>query len=271
MIIQNKLPGHYSELSYVQVIEEQLLKEFDDNFSLYFIHPDLDIIEGVDFGEKIKNDTNYKIAFHTSNEVTYSPKYYDFFDIIFRVYLQENCDYKKVFPINLGFNSSGQYGIYPNKGNKLSERTNDVFFIGNKSFRLEFYESINHLSDKYDITFTNGFRTGLSIQDYYDKLSNSKICLAPNGYSPETFRYNEALGSGCIVITKERVNSWFYENSTAIFIDDWSEVTEEFISNILLSDIDEKYEQNLDYYKKYLSPEANAEYIIKTIREKKIN
>jgi hypothetical protein len=271
MIIQNKLPEHYCELSYVQLIQEQLLKEFDDNYSLYFIHPDLDVIEGVDFGEKIKNDTNYKIAFHTGNEVAYSPQYYDFFDIIFRVYLQENCDYEKIFPINLGFNSSGQYGIYPNKGNKLSERTNDVFFMGNKSVRFEFYEAINNLSDKYDITFTDGFRTGLPIKDYYDKLSNSKICLAPNGYSPETFRYNEALGSGCIVITKERVNSWFYENSTAIFIDDWSEVTEEFINNILLSDIDKKYEENLDYYKKCLSPEANAEYIIKTIKEKKIN
>jgi hypothetical protein len=271
MIIQNKLPEHYCELSYVQLIEEQLLKEFDDNYSLYFIHPDLDVIEGVDFGEKIKNDTNYKIAFHTSNEVGYTPQYYDFFNIIFRVYLQENCDYEKIFPINLGFNSSGQYGIYPNKGNKLSERTNDVFFMGNKSVRFEFYEAINNLSDKYDITFTNGFRTGLPVKDYYDKLSNSKICLVPNGYSPETFRYNEALGSGCIVITKERVNSWFYENSTAIFIDDWSEVTEEFINNILLSDIDKKYKENLDYYKKCLSPEANAEYIIKIIKEKKIN
>lgn len=271
MIIKNNLPEYYCEISYIQLIIEQLSKEFDDNYSLYIVHPDIDIAEGSDFGDKIKNDTNYKIAIHTSNEVSYVPKYYDFFDIIFRFYLQEKCDYNKIFPINLGFNSSGQYGICPNKGNKLSERTNDVFFMGNKSVRLEFYESINNLSDKYDITFTDGFRTGLPIRDYYNKLSNSKICLVPNGYSPETFRYNEALGSGCIVITKERINSWFYENSTAIFIDDWSEVTEEFINNILLSDIDKKYEQNLDYYENCLSPKANSEYIIKTIREKKIN
>ena len=100
--------------------------------------------------------------------------------------------------------------------------------MGNPSVRYEFYKSINNLSNKYDINFTNGFRTGLPIRDYYDKLSNSKICLCPNGVSPETFRYTESLGSGCIVITKDKVNSWFYENSTAIFINDWSEVTEEF-------------------------------------------
>jgi hypothetical protein len=268
MIIQNKLPSHYCELAYIQVIQELLLNEFDDNYSLYIIHPDLDVTEGINFGEKIKNDKNYKIAIHTSNEVFYSPKYYEFFDIVFRFYLQENCDYKKIFPISIGFNSSGEYNVVPNKGNKLSERTNDVFFMGNPSVRYEFFMSINNLSSKYDITFTNGFRTGLPIRDYYNKLSNSKICLCPNGVSPETFRYNEALGSGCIVITKDKVNSWFYENSTAIFVNNWSDVTEEFINNILSSNIDEKYEENLNYYEKCLSPKANAEYIIKTIREK---
>jgi hypothetical protein len=269
MIIQNKLPSHYCELTYIQEIQEFLLKEFDENYSLYIVHPDLDVAEGTNFGEKIKNDTNYKIAIHTSNEVFYSPKYYEFFDVIFRFYLQENCDYKKIFPISIGFNSSGEYNISPNKGNKLSERTNDVFFMGNPSVRHEFYMSINNLSSKYDITFTNGFRTGLPIREYYNKLSNSKICLCPNGVSPETFRYNEALGSGCIVITKDKVNSWFYENSTSIFVNNWSEVTEEFINNILSSNIDEKYEENLNYYEKCLSPKANAEYIIKTIKEKK--
>jgi hypothetical protein len=268
MIIQNKLPENYCELSYMQLIEEELLKEFDDNYSLYFIHPDLYVTEGLNFIEKIKNDSNYKIAIHNGNEGVYDSKYYEFFDIIFRFYLQENCDYKKIFPISIGFNSSGEYNLIPNKGKKLSERTNDVFFMGNPSVRYEFYKSINKLSTKYDITFTNGFRTGLPIRDYYNKLSNSKICLCPNGVSPETFRYNEALGSGCIVITKDKVNSWFYENSTAIFVNNWSDVTEEFINNILSSNIDEKYEENLNYYEKCLSPKANAEYIIKTIREK---
>jgi hypothetical protein len=268
MIIQNELPSHFSELSYTQLITEELLKKFDDNYSLYFLHPDLHVSDGLGFDEKIKNDTNYKIAIHTTNEVRYSPKYYEFFDIIFRNYLQEKCDYNKIFPINIGFNSSGQYNIYPNKGNKLSERTNDVFFMGNKLVRREFYNSINKLSDKYDISFTNGFRTGLSLQDYLDRLSNSKICLVPNGMSPETFRYSESFASGCIVITKDKINAWFYENSPAIFVNSWSEVTEEFINNILSSNIDEKYEQNLDYYEKYLSPKTNAEYIIKIIKEK---
>ena len=172
MITQNKLPGHYCEISYLQLIEEQLSKNFDDNYSLYIVHPDLDIIEGIVFREKIKNDTNYKIAIHVGNEQSYNPKYYDFFDIIFRFYLQEICDYNKIFPINIGFNSSGKYKILPNKGNKLSERTINVFFMGNQSVRNEFYNSINNFTNKFDIHFTREFRGGLPINEYYDKLSN---------------------------------------------------------------------------------------------------
>ena len=96
MIIKNKLPGHYCELSYSQLIEEQLLKEFDNNYSLYFIHPDLDVIEGLNFSEKIKNDINYKIAIHVGNEVSYDPKHYEFFDVIFRFYLQEKYLFIKI-------------------------------------------------------------------------------------------------------------------------------------------------------------------------------
>jgi hypothetical protein len=267
MLIRNKIPKHYCEVSYLDLIENELLKEFGDDYSLYILHNDLDQIEGNIFEEKIKSDTNYKIAIHVGNEVDYNPKYYELFNIIFRFYLTERCDFNKIFPISVGFNSSGEYGIYPNKGNKLSERTNDVFFMGNLSPRENFYQSINKLNGKYKIEFTNGFRQGLPIREYLNELSNSKICLVPNGVSPETFRYTESFGSGCIVITKN-INTWFYENSPAIFVNDWSEVTEEFINNILLSDIDEMYKKNLEYYEKYLSPKSNADYIIKTIKNK---
>ena len=248
------MPNHYCELSYIQLIEDELLKEFDDDYSLYVLHNDLDQIEGYILEEKVKSDTNYKIAIHVGNEVDYNPKYYELFN--------------KVFPINIGFNSSGEYGIYPNKGNKLSERSNDVFFMGNLSPRENFYQSIKKLNGKYKIEITNGFRQGLPIKEYLKELSNTKICLVPNGVSPETFRYTESFGSGCIVIAKDNINTWFYENSPAIFVNDWSEVTEEFINNILLSDIDEMYIKNIDYYEKYLSPKSNADYIIKTIKNK---
>ena len=121
MIIQNKIPKHYCEVSYLELIENELVKEFDDNYSLYLIHLDLDQIEGKILEEKIKSDNNYKIAIHVGNESHYDPKYYEFFDIIFRFYLTERCDFNKIFPINIGFNSSGEYNIHPNKGKKLSE------------------------------------------------------------------------------------------------------------------------------------------------------
>ena len=78
MIIQNKLPVHYCEVSYIKLIEEQLLKEFDDNYSLYIIHPDLDVVEGLEFGEKIKNDTN--ITLYKLNKEKVKFDYNEYFE-----------------------------------------------------------------------------------------------------------------------------------------------------------------------------------------------
>jgi hypothetical protein len=106
--------------------------------------------------------------------------------------------------------------------------------------------------------------------EYLKTLSDTKICLVPKGVSYETFRYTEAFASGCIVITTVKpshVNTWFYENSPAIFIDSWSELTDDFITKILSSDINKKYNENIEYYNNYLSPESNSRFIINKINE----
>ena len=265
MIIKNKIPSHYCEVSYLNLLEIELSKELDDRYSLYIIHSDLNEFS---FREKIESDFGYKIAIHIGNENFFDSKYYEFFDLIFRFYLEDRCDYEKIFPINIGFNSSGKFGIYPKKGKKLSDRKTDVFFIGNKEVRMDFYRAASKLSQKYEVSFTEGFRRGISIEEYYEKISDSKICLVPSGCSPETFRYSESYGSGCIVITKNKIKSWFYESSPAFFVKDWSEITEKYIDDILESNIDNMYLNNLDYFEKKLSPKANSEYNVKNIKKR---
>jgi hypothetical protein len=102
-----------------------------------------------------------------------------------------------------------------------------------------------------------------------EMLSESKICLVPSGYSPETFRYSESFGSGCIVITDSIDNVWYYHHTPAIVVPNWSVVTEQFLINILNSNINEIQQKNLEYYEKCLSPESNANYIINIINSKK--
>ena len=269
MILQNYLPNHYSEKSYITYIINHLSNVLDDNNSLYLIHPDLNIVGGPEVEEKLINDINFKIGIHVGNERNYEPKFYDKLDIVFRFYLTENCDYNKIYPINIGFNSSGKESIKPKSVKKLSERKYNVFFIGNKNIRPDFTDSISLIKHKFNIHFTNGFRQGLPIEEYMDMISESKICLVPSGYSPETFRYSESFGSGCIVITDSVDDVWYYQNTPAIVVPNWSVVTEQFLMNILNSNINEIQQKNLEYYEKCLSPESNANYIINIINSKK--
>ena len=268
MIVQSFLPSHYSEVSYIDYIIDELSKNFDDTHSLYIIHPDLNVIGGPEFSEKLKTDTNFKIGIHVGNERDYQPMFYEMFDIVFRFYLTKNCDYSKIYPINIGYNSTGKKGLKPKSVKKLSERKYNVFFMGNKNIRPDFTDSITKIKQSFSIHFTSGFREGVPIEQYFELLSDAKICLVPSGYSPETFRYSESFGSGCIVITDSKDDVWYYNDTPAIVVPNWSVVTEEFLQNILNSNIDELQQKNLEYYEKCLSPEANANYIINIIKSK---
>jgi hypothetical protein len=268
MIVKNVTPPHYSEVSYIGFIIEYLEKKLDNSYSLYLIHPDLQYVGGKELEEEIVKDSNFKIAIHLSNEVGFDSSYYDKLDIIFRFYLSKNCDLKKVYPINIGYNSSGKESIKPKSEKKILERNFDVTFIGNKNVRYDFTESISKISENYNIHFTDGFRQGLPIEEYYDMLSETKICLVPSGISPETFRYSESFGSGCVVITDNLDEAWYHQNSPAIVISDWSEVTKEFLDNILNSDLENLQTKGLDYYNNHLSPESNAEYILNVLKTK---
>jgi hypothetical protein len=257
MILSNSIPEHYCEIDYLNQINSILSKKLDDSFVVYIIHNDLTQHEKKNISRQIRGYTK-KIAIHISDEYG-STDLYNLFDLVFRFYHSNLCDNKKVFNINIGYNCSGNTNIQFNNKIPLSERKKKVFFSG--QYRSDLSNAIKTLKNKYDISFTSGFRQGLSINDYIQCLSESKICLVPRGISPETFRYSESFASGCIVITTENINTWYYKDSPAYFLNNWNELSDDLIENILGSNIDNKYLLNIDYYKKRLSPEANAQYI----------
>ena len=252
------IPRHYSEVSYLNELLKILNNHLDDNFELYLIYRD--------FNVDIPNNNKIKIGIHISNETTYDDKYYNKLDIIFRFYLSDYCDYDKVFPINIGYNSSGYESIEFNPNTKMQDRPINFFFCGQLSNRQELYENSKKLPGNNILEFTNGFREGIDVIKYHNLLSNSKISLVPKGVSPETFRFSESFASGCIVITTEKLNVWYYENCPAIFIDDWSELNQKLIDNI--QNPDSIRVKSIEYYEKYLSARANANYILDRIKSK---
>jgi hypothetical protein len=256
------IPRYYSEVSYLNELLKILNNQLNDDFELYVIYRDFNV-------DINTNSNKIRIGIHISNETTFDDKYYDKLDIIFRYYLSEQCDYNKVFPINIGYNSSGYESLKFNPNKKITDREIDLFFYGQINNRQELYESSKKISGNNELNFTSGFREGINIIEYTNLLSNSKISLVPKGVSPETFRFSESFASGCVVITTEKINVWYYENCPAIFLNSWLELNQNLIDEILnFDDIDSLRIKSIDYYEKYLSAKANANYILNKIKSK---
>lgn len=262
------LPPHYCEISYLNEIINQLKSKLNDNYVLFVIYEELYYKEKIVDNEKYKD--KIKICIHPGNETVYKNKFYDEFDFVFRYYLSNNCDYKKVFPINIGYNSSGLEILNFNSYKKMDERNINCFFSGqiNNQNRMSLINKLKTFNnDKNLINVTKGFRQGFEVEKYKDILSDTKICLVPKGVSPETFRFTESFASGCIVITTEKLDVWYYESCPAIFLDSWESLNEDFINNLLNKNLEIERQKSLEYYDKYLSGVSNAEYIIRIISQ----
>jgi hypothetical protein len=191
---------------------------------------------------------------------------------VFRYYAAEwGFDNKKVFPIPIGYNcrSNGKMmqRMYPEK--PISERKWDIFYSGQSlPGRVELVKILDTLKSSFNVfsQVTPMFRLGLDIDDYYRALGDSKICVVPDGTSQDTFRYSEAVGSGCIVITTTKPDLWYYKDAAVLFLKDWSLLTEKGVRGLLDNILDVPKEEILEYYNRCLSERAVANYIIKTIQ-----
>jgi hypothetical protein len=127
----------------------------------------------------------------------------------------------------------------------INERPVDLFFAGSLTHhdaagrlisakeraRSEMLDAVSHLGQRrptlrLDIRTTSGFSASAnaSAETYSRALMDSKVCLAPRGTSPETFRVFEGLRYGCIVVTQRLPRRWFYENAPILCVARWSDL-----------------------------------------------
>jgi len=64
---------------------------------------------------------------------------------------------------------------------------------------------------------------------YMDQLYNHKFVFSPEGNGMDTIRTWECLYMGTIPIEKRNLNNRFYTDLPICFVDEWDEVTEEFL------------------------------------------
>ena len=255
------LPQNYCEIHYITKILENLYEYLDNSYVIVVVTGDEQLLNiNLD-----KTKTN--ILIHVGNELKYNDINYHKFDYVFRFYHFDKVDNKKIFNINIGYNSSGYNEVYLNNNKKIKDRTYDIFFSGQLRNREDLNIACKNITVGNNlIRFTNGFRQGLNINEYYDILSDTKICLIPNGDSPETFRYNEAMSSGCIIISLKNIQNPYYKNSPIHLLNNWNELNNDLILNILKSDLETKQKEIIDFYNTNLSPNVMAKFIVNKIK-----
>jgi hypothetical protein len=191
-----------------------------------------------------------------------------------------------VFVIPLGYNKQIELPI-----KKIHERKYDTSFMGSISHRNNKHFSIRSSvknpkeisrnlmirsliklkeENKFKIfisSFSSFTDPNKSSSDEYSKiLMESKICLAPQGTSLETFRFFEGIRYGCIVIAEVLPGHWFYKDSPAITIDSWHEL--EDLMSKLVTDSDflhKKHKESLAWWNSHCSEIALAEYMYQNL------
>jgi len=84
------------------------------------------------------------------------------------------------------------------------------------------------LKDKSFATLKHGLN-GQGFDDYLDDIYNHKFVICPEGNGIDTHRTWECLYVNTIPIEKRNINNQFYTDLPICFVDDWEEVTEEFL------------------------------------------
>ena len=117
--------------------------------------------------------------------------------------------------------------------------------------------------EKVKFSITTGFYDSMNDPElgdsYFVTMANTKICLAPRGTAFETFRINEGLKFGCIVISDKLPRHSFYRGSPIIEIDDWRQLPN-LINSLLADPIRMKnlHENSKRFWKKMMSEDAFA-------------
>jgi len=264
----------FCEWKYLQKVIKNLESKLSDDYVLHVAC----------FSAECENHKNVKlvdgkknIIIGTSDEYMEDvfPQYISDSVAIFKQYLLPEQEVSNVYSFPLGYNK--KYISLENK--PVNERSVDVFFSGHMSSQnrhnsmlpiINYFNNVpKHLRPKLDINVSRGFNMGLSGEEYSKRLHNSKIAICPHGnVSVETFRFYEAVKSGCVVVSPPLPNTEIYKSSNVIQVDDWHNNAGQVIMDLLkdqsiLNSIQEQI--SLDW-ENTLSEKAAAERILNKLK-----
>jgi hypothetical protein len=219
-------------------IRGEYFRDIADNNKIYYRNTH-DVNEF--FKNSPKNDF-ILISHNSDGKITNNPKEFDA-DVklmpsnLIRWYGQNvNFKHNKIEALPIGLENSQwfqQIGKLDKIIRKLNEnkKNYNLLYLNhnistNASERLKPYKLF---SDKSWSTCEQG-SNGFQFMNYIDKIYNHKFVLSPEGNGTDTHRTWEILYLKSIPIEKRNINNQFFTDLPICFVDDWEEITEDFLN-----------------------------------------
>ena len=118
-----------------------------------------------------------------------------------------------------------------NKQNEIKNHKNLLYINHNIQTNYnERVEPYNLFKNSKWATIEFG-RNGYNYDEYIDNIYNHKFVLSPRGNGMDTHRLWETLYLGSIPIEKRNINNQFYTDLPICFVNNWNEITEDFLNN----------------------------------------
>ena len=122
----------------------------------------------------------------------------------------------------------------------------------------------NNANWSVDLRITPSFRSMKTENPavYAARLMRAKIAIVPRGNALETFRFFEAMRAGCVLITEQLPDFWFYHGAPVVRVSDWSQL-QPLLEN-LLSDPEKlrrMHFQSRGWWRDVCSPQALGRYM----------
>ena len=186
----------------------------------------------VEFLKGMKTHSPYVLITHNSDNCVDMPAP----DNIIRWYAQNvNIIDPKIESLPIGiennkwFKKIHKINIMKEKLNQVKKNRNLLYINHNiKNNPKERTKPYQIFNNKSWVTIHNG-HNGLNFDGYIDNLYNHNFIISPEGNGIDCPRTWECMYMGTIPIEKRNINNQFYKDLPICFVNDWDEITEEFL------------------------------------------
>jgi hypothetical protein len=153
----------------------------------------------------------------------------------------------KIESIPTGLENDRWFPKKHKKGRMVAKKREDRSLINLVYMDHRIYCNPKERVRPYEILGKKPFVTAItddnvvSFDTYIHYMHNHKFIISPEGNGVQTHRPWEALYMGCVPIERKSINNSFYEDLPICLVDDWDQITEEFLINWLIENQDRKW------------------------------